>query len=96
LLFFKKEFFRLFRYFITEPEDNLLDLVMKKIEGTPFDPNYKVVNKGSDIRISSPVYTRLQNGQSRSPKTNIDIQYSQLFNLNILYYHKPFLWANKL
>ena len=63
---------------------------MKKIEGTPFDPNYKVVNKvvnkGSDTRISSPVYNRLQNGQPRSPKTNIDIQYSQLFNLNILYY----------
>jgi len=78
------------REYYKKPEDNLLDLVMKKIEGTPFDPNYKVVNKGTDIRISSPVYTRLQNGQPRSPKTNIDIQYSQLFNLNILYYHNPF------
>ncbi|CAB4380101.1 unnamed protein product [Rhizophagus irregularis] len=70
------------REYYKKPEDNLLDLVMKKIEGTPFDPNYKVVNKGSDVRISSPVYSRLQNGQPRSPKTNIDIQYSQLFNLS--------------
>ncbi|RGB36168.1 hypothetical protein C1646_667178 [Rhizophagus diaphanus] len=50
------------REYYKKPEDNLLDLVMKKIEGTPFDPNYKVVNKGSDVRISSPVYSRLQNG----------------------------------
>ncbi|GBC09092.1 hypothetical protein RclHR1_00860030 [Rhizophagus clarus] len=84
----KREYYR-------KPEDNLLDLVMKKIEGTPFDPNYKVANKGSDIRISSPVYTRLQNGQPRSPKTNIDIQYSQLFNLNILYYHSLILYLIK-
>ncbi|CAI2177277.1 1386_t:CDS:2 [Funneliformis geosporum] len=65
----KREYYR-------KPEDNLLDLVMKKIEGTPFDPNYKIFNKGSDTtRTSFPIHNRLPNGQPRTPRTNIDIQY---------------------
>ncbi|CAG8611009.1 13231_t:CDS:2 [Funneliformis mosseae] len=46
------------------------------IEGTPFDPNYKIFNKGSDTtRISFPIKNRSSNGQMRTPRSNIDIQY---------------------